>query len=258
MITIKNKEAIRKMREAGIRLAAVFDALHEQIKAGVSATDLDRWIEEKLKEKELVSSTKGFMTYKHASCISVNDEVVHGIPTKHKIFKDGDLVKVDVCASWRGYCADMARSFFVGEGADKAKHMVMIAERALEKGIAKACVGNRLSDISAAIQAEVELHGFGIVRDFAGHGIGKKMHEDPEILNYGNPGQGPVLRSGMTFALEPMITMGSYEVYLEDDGWTVKTRDKSLAAHVEDTIVVTDEGPQIITRATTAQDEGRQ
>jgi methionyl aminopeptidase len=167
--------------------------------------------------------------------------------------KDGDLVTVDICASFDGYCADMARNFLVGETSDLAKKMVDVAHRALEKGIKKACVGNRLSDISAAIQQEVEKHGFAVVRDFAGHGIGKQMHEDPEILNYGAPGKGPVLYEGMTFAIEPMITAGKYDVYIESDGWTVRTVDGSLAAHVEDTIAITSKGPIILTRKNSEQ-----
>ena len=157
-------------------------------------------------------------------------------------------MKVDVCASWQGYCADMARSFFVGDASDVAKNLVRVAQSSLDKGIEQMCIGNKLTDISAAIQREVERNGFGVVRDFAGHGIGKKMHEDPEILNYGSAGKGPVLQQGMAFALEPMITVGGYDVFVDQDDWTVKTQDGSLAAHVEDTIIVTQNGPMIITR----------
>ena len=174
---------------------------------------------------------------------------MHGVPSANKKLEKGDLVKVDVCASWKGYCADMARSFYVGnQMPDSVQHFVDTAQRALDKGIDQARPGKRLSDISAAIQEEVEKEGFGVVRDFAGHGIGKQMHEDPEILNYGKAGQGPTLRPGMAFAIEPMITMGDYSVYITKDKWTVKTTDKSLATHVEDTIVVTENSPKILTR----------
>ena len=173
---------------------------------------------------------------------------MHGVPTKNKLLAPGDVVKVDICASWKGYCGDMARTFFVVHSTPAARKLVEVAQSALDKGIAQALVGNRLGDISAAIQAEVEKHGFGVVRDFAGHGIGKQLHEDPELLNYGSPGQGPVLRAGMTLAIEPMITQGGYDVYITQDGWTVKTEDRSLAAHVEDTIAITDQGPKILTR----------
>lgn len=249
MITQKNKTSIAKMEEAGRRLVEIFELLKSVVKPGVNTLDIDSFIANELKKRDLVSKTKGYMGYQHVCCISVNDEVVHGIPTATKILKDSDLVKVDICASYKGYCADAARAYFVGTCKDeRVKKFVEVAQNALNKGIEKARVGNRLSDISAAIQQEVEAHGFGVVRDFAGHGIGKSMHEDPEILNYGKPGLGPVLRPGMTFAIEPMITMGNYAVYVTNDGWTVKTVDKSLAAHVEDTIVITEGEARVLTR----------
>ncbi|OGB84204.1 type I methionyl aminopeptidase [candidate division TM6 bacterium RIFCSPHIGHO2_12_FULL_32_22] len=248
MITIKNKVSLQKMATAGKLLSEIFDEINEIIKVDISTLQLDEWIEKKLREKNLVSQTKGYMGYKHSSCISVNDEVVHGIPHESRILQNGDLIKIDICVAWKGYCADMARCFFVGVANEKAKQLVDVAELALQKGISKALPGAKLSDISAAIQEEVEKFGFGVVRDFAGHGIGKNMHETPEILNYGLPGKGPILRPGMTFAIEPMITLGGYRVFVADDGWTVKTKDKSLAAHVEDTIEVTEGQPKILTR----------
>jgi methionyl aminopeptidase len=249
MINIKNNASIRKMEQAGKLLVSLFNELKPQVVAGVTTLELDAMITKKLSEKGLVSKTKGYMGYNHASCISVNDEVVHGVPNAQKKIQDGDIVKIDICASWRGYCADMARTFFVGSVDEKTKKLALVAQSALDKGIAQAKPGNRLSDISSAIQQEVERHGFGVIRDFAGHGIGKQMHEEPEILNYGKPGKGPILRPGMVFAIEPMITMGSYDVYICEDGWTVKTQDSSLAAHVEDTVAITQSGPQILTRS---------
>lgn len=249
MIKIKNKQAIEKMKRAGQLIAHMFDQLIPLVVPGVSTLDIDNFIDEYLKSHELTSQTKGYKGYGHVSCVSVNDEVVHGVPYAQKILKAGDLVKVDVCASWRGYCADMARCYIVGQsGNDELRHFVAVAQQALDKGIEKAMPGNYLTDISANIQKEIERHGYGVVRDFAGHGIGKHMHEDPELLNYGAPGQGPRLRAGMTLAIEPMITMGDYRVYVDKDGWTVKTKDKSLAAHVEDTVVITEHGPQVLTR----------
>lgn len=248
MITIKNKVSIAKMERAGLALQEVFAALVPHIKQGVSTLDIDSKIAQLLKEKNLVSKTLGYRGYRHVSCISVNDEVVHGVPRKESVLKDGDLVKVDICASLDGYCADMARVYFIGTVSPVAQKLAAVAHSALQKGIEQARAGNRLGDISAAIQKEVEGQGFGVVRDFAGHGIGKSMHEDPEILNYGKPGQGPLLQPGMTFAIEPMITEGKYHVYVTNDGWTVKTVDKSLAAHVEDTIVITQGDPMILTR----------
>ncbi|MFI5333163.1 MAG: type I methionyl aminopeptidase, partial [Candidatus Babeliales bacterium] len=243
-----NKASIQKMEEAGRLLSHIFQDLVSVIRSGISTLDIDQWIAEQLRRHGLVSAMRGYRGYRYVSCISVNDVVVHGIPAAKVILAPGDLVKVDVCASWKGYCADMARSFFVGSGVQRAQELVAVAQKALDKGIAQAKSGNHLSDISSAIQREVEAHGFGVVRDFAGHGIGKDMHEEPEILNYGKPGVGPVLRPGMAFALEPMITMGHYDVYVAHDGWTVKTSDKSLAAHVEDTIVITDGEPKVVTR----------
>ena len=249
MINIKNKASIRKMEEAGTLLAAIFFEIPVFITAGITTLAIDAWIEKQLIARGLVSKMKGYRGYGHVSCISVNDVVVHGIPNKQVVLQEGDLVKVDVCASWQGYCADMARSFFVGQARLEAHaQLVVVAQDALDKGIEQAIAGNRVSDISAAIQAEVEKHGFGVVRDFAGHCICKNMHEEPEILNYGRPGQGPLLRPGMALALEPMITLGKYSVCIDEDGWTVRTRDGNIAAHVEDTIVITDGKPHILTR----------
>lgn len=249
MISIKNKAAILKMETAGALLSEIMNDIEQIIRPGISTLELDSWINVQLKNRNLVSKTVGYMGYKHSSCISVNDEVVHGIPSKGKILNSGDLVKIDICASYNGYCADLARCFFVEKCKSfEAQNLVINTKAALLKGISMAVPGNRLSDISFAIQQELEKNNLGIVREFAGHGIGKQMHEDPEILNYGKPGNGPVLRAGMTFAIEPMSTLGHYDVYICEDGWTVKTKDKSLAAHVEDTILITENEPKILTR----------
>jgi methionyl aminopeptidase len=250
MILIKDREAIDRMAEVGGALAEVFDAVASLCVEGCSTLELDAFIAQELKQKNMTSMTKGYMGYDHVSCISLNDEVVHGVPSKHKKLCLGDLVKIDICVSRQGYCADMARPFFVGalSTSDTRWSFVETARRALDKGIGKACVGNRLTDISFAIQSEIEAAGYGVVRDFAGHGIGQRMHEDPEVLNYGRPGRGPALKAGMVLAIEPMLTMGSYEVYVADDGWTAKTVDGSLAMHIEDTVAITEDGPRILTR----------
>ncbi len=247
MISIKNKFAQKQMAEAGKLLADIFYSLSANVRPGMSTLAVNAWIEEQIDHKKLVSEMQGYMGYKHVSCISINDEVVHGVPRADKKIAEGDLVKVDVCVSWQGYCADMARCFYFGNDAKSCK-LIAVASESLNHGIEKMVAGSHLSDISAAIQATVERAGFGVVKDFAGHGIGKKMHEDPEILNYGKPGNGPLVQVGMAFALEPMITSGNYEVFVANDGWTVKTKDKSLAAHVEDTVIVTEDGPCITTR----------
>lgn len=237
------------MEIAGKKLAEIFNELSVILKIGKSTLDIDNWIVQKLKEKNLVSRSKGYLGYKHSSCISINDEVVHGIPSKDRFLEKGDLVKVDICASWEGYCSDMARCYFVeAEGSEEAQRLVEVAYASLEKAIKEAVVGKKIGDISVAVQKEVEKNGFGVVRDFAGHGIGKSLHEDPEVLNYGTASTGPLLRAGMTLAIEPMITQGHYDVYVLEDGWTAKTVDGSLAAHVEDTILITEDGPKILTR----------
>ncbi len=249
MIILKDKRAYEKMTVAGQLLARLFDQLSKILEAGMTTLDVDSSIASFLKENALVSQSQGYNGYRHVSCVSVNDEVVHGIPSAKTVLKQGDLIKVDICAAFKGYCADMARCFFVGSSSTlEAQKLVDVARSALDKGIAKAVPGGRLGDISAAIQEEVERHGFGVVRDFAGHGIGSSMHEEPEILNYGKHGHGPLLHAGMAFAIEPMITQGHYGVYVKADGWTAVTRDGSLAAHVEDTVFITEKGPHIITR----------
>lgn len=252
MIIIKNQASIRKMEEAGKRLRVIFARMGELVVSGKTTGELDAWIGQQLSTAEMTSKMKGYMGYRHVSCISVNDEVVHGVPSDDTVLAEGDLVKVDVCASWGGYCADMARTFCIGQANPEQRRLIVAAQKALQKGIDRARPGARLSDISAAVQQEVEKHGYGVVRDFAGHGIGKQMHEEPEVLNYGSPGEGPVLRAGMAFAIEPMITMGAYDVHVTDDGWTVKTNDKSLSVHVEDTVVITEDGPRVMTAGSTS------
>jgi len=248
MIIIKNKRAIETMRQAGTLLACVFDKITPLMHHNTATTTIAQVVEDMLAASELRAESRGYRGYQHALCISINDEVVHGMPHATKVIKDGDVVKIDICASWQGYCADMARTYVVGTPPEHIQHFVRAAQRALDAGIQQAVVGNYLSDISAAIQQAVEQHSYNVIRDFAGHGIGKAMHEEPEILNYGRPGRGPVLQAGMTLAIEPMITMGNYQVFVADDGWTVKTKDKSLAAHVEDTVLITEHGPEILTR----------
>lgn len=248
MITIKDAAAIAIMRQAGILLAQVFDIIEPLITPGISSLELDRVIERELVARDMQGPAKGYHGYAHVSCISLNDEVVHGVPSERVIVKASDVVKVDVCARWHGYCVDMTRSFLMSATSSQAQQLVKTAQQALAAGIAQAVAGNRLGDISAAIQDVVQKQGFGIVRDYAGHGIGKQMHEAPEIANMGRRGVGPLLKEGMVFALEPMITAGDYRVYVANDGWTVKTKDNSLAAHVEDTVLITQQGPHVLTR----------
>lgn len=251
MIFIKNTSEIQKMIETGKRLSSIFDELSAMVKPGNNTADVDRWIEERLEHKKLRTTMKGYCGYEHVSCISINDEVVHGVPCANKVIKDNDLVKIDVCASFEGYCADMARPFFVGGAmTSQVRDFVSVAQKSLLAGIAKMVPHNRVSDVSAAIQDVVLKHDYGIVREFAGHGIGKNMHEDPDVCNYGTPGRGPVLRVGMAFAIEPMITLGDHAIVIDEDGWTARTADGSLAMHIEDTVIVGENGPIVTTAAT--------
>jgi methionyl aminopeptidase len=248
MIPIMSDASLSKMIIAGRLLAEIFELVQSEVQIGATTLELDSFFEKELVARRLVSGSKGYMGYRFVTCISFNDEVVHGIPSAKKVIKAGDVVKIDVCAAHQGFFADMTRTFLVPPVDPKVQRFINVAQAALDAGIDSAVIGNRISDISVAIQKEVERNGFGVVRDFAGHGIGHAMHEEPEILNYGLPGKGPLLKAGMGLALEPMITMKGYHVYVANDGWTVKTVDGSLAAHVEDTIIITDNGPIIITR----------
>jgi methionyl aminopeptidase len=248
MIIIKNKKAIEKMKKAGHLLATVFEDIKLFVKEGITTLQIDTLIEKKLLESGLKPECKGYAGYRHSTCISLNDVIVHGVPSNKIVLKSGDFVKIDVVASFNGYCADMARYFFVGNVSPVVKKLAWAAQNALDAAIELAVPGNRLSDISSCVQREVEKDGFNVVRCFAGHGIGRNMHEDPEIPNFGKPGKGPILQSGMALAIEPMITQGAFEVKFGDDGWTAKTADGGYAAHVEDTVLITDSGPQVLTR----------
>ena len=249
MIVIKDNKAIDKMRIAGHALARIMDSVYPLIVEGKNTLEIDAFIEKSMHEHELRPECKGYAGYCHSSCISLNDVVVHGVPSAKIVLKSGDFVKIDVVGSYNGYCADLARYYFVGEVQPVVKKIAATAQRALDKAIEVVAPGKRLSKISGCIQKEVERAGFGVVRDFAGHGIGKTMHEAPEIPNYLSSGDfGPMLREGMTLAIEPMITEKDYKVRVADDGWTVKTVDGGLAGHVEDTVVVTSYGAEILTR----------
>lgn len=248
MIKIKNRQAINKMRTAGQLLAGVFSEIESYIRPGLTTLQLNDYVEGKMKDVGLNPECKGYRGYKHATCISINDVVVHGVPSREIKLRDGDLVKIDVVGSHKKYCADMARCFFVGKATLRAKKIVAVVQKALDKAIENAVPGKRISDISAIIQHEVEKEGFSVIRDFAGHGIGKDMHEEPEIPNFGAPGEGPILNSGMVLAIEPMIAEGGHAITIEKDGWTAKTADGKLAGHVEDTVLVTAQEPEILTR----------
>ena len=251
---IKTAEAIDKMYAAGQELAAIFEILPQVIQVGCTTLDINNFIAQELLKRKFVSQTLGYHGYKHVSCISVNDMVVHGVPSAEIILRLHDIVKIDVCAALQGYCADMARVFVVGNSKDlpeSVQQFISNTQYALDAGIAMATSEHRLFDICATIGQQAQLHGYGIVQEFAGHGIGRKMHEQPDVPNIGTFGTGPRLKPGMVFALEPMFTLsGNGAIYITQDGWTVKTKDGSLAMHVEDTVAITPHGPKILTRLT--------
>lgn len=235
------------MRRAGKVCGDILKELGNIIKPGISTMEIDRFVEKTVKANGMKASEKGYCGYPASVCVSINEEVVHGIPSKKRILREGDIVSVDLVVEYKGYMADAARTYAVGEIIPEARHLIETAEKAFFDGIAFAKEGYRLSDISNAIQKTVEGEGFGVIRDFVGHGIGSDMHEDPQIPNYGKPGKGPRLQKGMTLAIEPMITQGSYEVDVLQDNWTAVTIDGGLAAHYENTVVITDGEPQLLT-----------
>ena len=247
MIIIKSKQELELMREAGRVTAYILKELEQFMKPGVATIEIDRFVEKTVKEHGMIAAEKGYCGYPASICVSINDEVVHGIPSEDRILQDGDIVSVDLVVEHKGYMADAARTFGVGNISDEAKHLIETAERAFFEGIKYAREGHRLSDISHAIQSVVEGEGFGVIRDFVGHGIGHEMHEDPQIPNYGKPGKGPRLQRGMTLAIEPMICEGDWEVDVLLDDWTAVTVDGGLAAHYENTVVITDGEPELLT-----------
>ena len=240
MIIIKAKHELDLMREAGKVNAYILNELQNLIKPGISTLEIDRFVEKTVKKHGMIASEKGYCGYPASICVSINDEVVHGIPSKKRILRDGDIVSCDLVVEYQSYMADAARTYPVGNVSPEAAHLIKTAEKAFWNGIAYAKEGYRLSDISHAIQETVEGEGFGVIRDFVGHGIGSEMHEDPQIPNVGKPGKGPRLQRGMTLAIEPMITQGSWEVDILEDDWTAVTIDGGLAAHYENTILITE------------------
>lgn len=235
------------MREAGKVCGQILRDLKDLIKPGISTLEIDRFVEKTVREHGMTAAEKGYCGYPASVCVSINDEVVHGIPSKKRHLKEGDIVSCDLVVEYKGYMADAARTYPVGQVSPEAAHLIETAERAFFNGIAFAKPGYRLQDISHAIQKTVEGEGFGVIRDFVGHGIGSEMHEDPQIPNVGKAGKGPRLQPGMTLAIEPMITQGTWEVDILEDDWTAVTLDGGLAAHYENTVVITDGEPELLT-----------
>jgi len=245
MIILKNSSDIERMREANRILAHLFEHIRPMIQPGITTAELDSEAELFIRSHNAVPAFKGYRGFPSTLCTSVNEEVVHGIPGTRRL-RSGDLVSIDVGALHEGFYSDAARTFAVGQVSKQALNLMETTKKALNAGINQAYPGNRLSDISCAIQQVVESEGFSVVRDFVGHGIGKGLHEDPQIPNFGKKGNGPVLKEGMTFAIEPMVNQGSWRIEILADGWTAVSSDRSLSAHFEDSIAVTKEGPLIL------------
>jgi len=245
-IIIKSSHEIDTMRRAGRIVAIILDVLKRKIEPGIITEELDTITVRELSRHDATASFKGYNGFPASLCVSVNNELVHGIPGK-RVLKDGDIVSLDFGAMFQGFQGDAAITVGVGQISPQAQKLLEVTEGALSAGIANARSGARLGEISAAIQSFAESRGFSVVREYVGHGIGRSMHEDPQIPNYGSPEQGPLLMKGMTLALEPMVNAGGWRTSVARDGWTVTTADGSLCAHFESTIAITDDGAEILT-----------
>ncbi len=247
MIKLKSPLEIAKMQVANQIVAEALAEITANIKPGIETLELDALAEKICRQRKVKPAFKNYRGYPRSLCISINDEVVHGIPS-HRRLCAGDLVSIDFGVRYDGYFGDAAVTLAVDEVNHTARQLMTATEEALYAGIAQVSVGNRLSDVSHAVQKTVESYGFSVIRDFVGHGIGRSLHEDPQIPNYGPPGQGPVLQPGMTFAIEPMVSAGSWEISVMPDGWTAITKDGSLAAHYEHTVALTEKGVLILSK----------
>ena len=245
-VIIKSEREIELMREAGNILAIVHEELEKYIKPGISTLDIDKKADEIIRSYDCIPSFLNYNGFPASICVSINEQVVHGIPNKSTFLRDGDIVSLDAGVIYKGYQSDAARTWAVGEVTKEALKLIEVTEQSFYEGIKYAKTGNHLYEISAAIQDYVESFGFSVVRDLVGHGIGKNMHEEPQIPNFRQKRRGIRLEPGMTFAIEPMVNAGRYDVYWEDDDWTVSTDDGSLSAHYENTILITEGEPEIL------------
>jgi len=247
VIILKSPEEIQRMRKAGRIVALTIERLMERVRPGMTTGDLDELAEKIIRKEGALPSFKGYRGFPGTICTSVNDEIVHGIPGKRKLVP-GDVLKLDVGCIWEGYHGDSAVSVFVGgPPSEVAEKLVRVTEESLEAGIAQLKAGARLSDVGHAVQQVAEGAGFSCVREYAGHGVGRALHEDPQVPNYGEPGRGPVVKPGLVVAIEPMVNVGDWRTRVLADDWTVVTRDKSLSAHFEHTVAITEEGTEVLT-----------
>lgn len=247
MISLKSERELDMMRKAGRIVGQILQEMVERVQPGVTTWDLDRFAESRCKDLKAVPAFKGYQGFPATVCISVNDEVVHGIPSKKRVLKEGDIVGLDFGVIYDGWYGDSARTVAVGKISPDAQKLLDVTREGMLRGIEQCREGNRVFDIGHAIQNYVEGFGYGVVREFVGHGIGRALHEDPQIPNYGPKGKGLLLKSGMVLAIEPMINAGSHEVKVLNDGWTAVTMDHSLSAHFEHTVAITPKGPEILT-----------
>jgi len=246
-ITLHDDREIKAMRAAGQVVARVHEAMRKHVRPGISTAELDAIAEDIIRSHGAEPTFLGYHGYPASICTSINDEIVHGIPGPQVILQEGDIISIDVGATLKGWVGDSAWTYAVGRISPRAQALLAATEGALWAGIAQARAGNRLGDISAAVQHYAESHGFAVVREYTGHGVGRTMHEPPQVLNYGEPGTGIRLRPGLTIALEPMITAGGWLTRTDDDGWTVRTADGSLSAHFEHTIAISNDNALILT-----------
>ncbi|MCI0468627.1 MAG: type I methionyl aminopeptidase [Nitrospirae bacterium] len=249
MIIIKTSAEIQKISAASCIVAEILEGLKSFISDGMSTLDIESFVDREMKKRRALPAFKGYRGYPSSVCVSINEEVVHGVPSRARKIKGGDIVSIDIGAIIDNFYGDGAVTLAIGKISAHASKLISVASKALDIGIAAAEVGNRVSDISAAIQNYVESNGFSVVRAFVGHGIGRSLHEDPQIPNFGKPGQGARLKEGMTLAIEPMINSGAPDVRILDDGWTAVTVDGGLSAHFEHTVLVTGSGPRVLTKA---------
>ncbi len=248
MIIIKSQAEIKKIAAACRIVAEIIEKLKTFAGAGISTADMENFADSEIRRKKALPAFKGYRGYPASVCVSVNDQVVHGIPSRTVKLRNGDIVSIDLGVVLDGFYGDAAITLPVGAISDEASRLIKTTEDAFYAGIEKATVGNRVSDISYAIQEYVESNGFSVVRAFVGHGIGRALHEEPQVPNFGKPGQGARLKAGMTMAVEPMVNAGGPDVRILDDGWTAVTTDGSLSAHYEHTVVITEKGAEILTK----------
>ncbi len=252
MIFLKTKSEIESMRKSGKVIVDIFKELSTAIKPGISTLEIDKTVAQVILKHQAIASFKGYDAGKHtilfpaSACVSINDEIIHGIPSSSRILHEGDIVSVDVGVYLDGFHTDAARTYPVGEISNVGQKLIDVAKKSFFEGAKFARTGNRISDVSASIQAYVEGNGFEVVKDYVGHGIGRKLHEDPMVPNYGKANTGPELKAGMVIAIEPMINEKGFEVVTLENGWTVVTEDRGLSAHFEHTVAITEKGPMIL------------